>query len=87
MIKEYFEIFYKEPFKISIAQAELNRYKKKYSLSKKECMLIEDIFAISEEKKYFKLMDLLESEDIKDEDMIIHALESLIELKLIHPIK
>jgi hypothetical protein len=87
LIKEYFEIFYKEPFKISITESDLNRYKKKYSLSKKECNIIEDIFAILEENSCFKLMDLVEREDIKDEDRIIHALESLIELKLICPIK
>ena len=45
------------------------------------------VFLIIKEKSHFKLMDILENVTDKHEDDIINALESLIEFKLIKPIK
>ncbi len=87
LIYEYFDIYYKDPFKVNIQESELPKYKKKLNLSKFEFQIMNTIFLILKEKSHFKLMDILEREIEKNEDEIINALESLIESKLIKPIK
>ena len=87
LIYEYFDIYYKDPFSINIQESELPQYKKKLSLSKSELHLLNIIFSILKEKSHFKLMDILERETGNHEDQDISALESLIEAKLIKPIK
>lgn len=87
LLNEYFDIYYKDPFKVNIQESELLKIKKKLNLSKFEFQVMETVFAILNETSYFKLMDILERETDKNEDQIINALESLIELKLINPIK
>ncbi|NHJ19494.1 MAG: hypothetical protein EAX91_01030 [Candidatus Lokiarchaeota archaeon] len=87
LVYEYFDIYYKDPFSVNIEESELMKYKKKLNLSKFEFQIMNIIFMILKEKSHFKLMDILERETDKDEDQIISALESLIEFKLIRPIK
>jgi hypothetical protein len=87
LIYEYFDIYYKDPFKVNIQESELLTYKKKLNLSKFEFQVMHIVFLILKEKSHFKLMDILERETDKNEDEIINALESLIEFKLISPIK
>ncbi len=87
LIHEYFDIYYKDPFKVNIEESELLKYKKKLNLSKFEFQIMNAIFMILKEKSHFKLMDILERETDKNEDEIINALESLMEFKLIKPIK
>ena len=87
LIYEYFDIYYKDPFSVNIEESELMKYKKKLNLSKFEFQIMNTIFMILKEKSHFKLMDILEREIDKNEDQIISALESLIEFKLIRPIK
>jgi hypothetical protein len=87
LVYEYFDIYYKDPFKVNIQESELLKYKKKLNLSKFEFQIMNIIFLILKEKSHFKLMDILERETDKNEDEIINALESLIEFKLISPIK
>ena len=87
LIYEYFDIYYKDPFKVNIQESELLKYKKKLTLSKFEFQIMNIIFLILKEKSHFKLMDILERETDKNEDEIINALESLIEYKLIKPFK
>ena len=87
LIYEYFDIYYKDPFMVNIQESELPKFKKKLNLSKFEFQIMNTIFLILKEKSYFKLMDILEMETDKNEDEIINALESLIESKLIKPIK
>jgi len=87
LIYEYFDIGYKDPFKINIQESELLKYKKKLNLSKFEFQIMNVAFTILKEQSHFKLMDILERETDKNEDEIINALESLIELRLISPIK
>ncbi|GAG60006.1 unnamed protein product, partial [marine sediment metagenome] len=87
LIYEHFDIYYKDPFKVNIQESELPKYKKKLNLSKFEFQIMNTIFLILKEKSHFKLMDILEREIEKNEDEIINALESLIEFKLIKPIK
>ena len=87
LINKYFDIYYKDPFKAEIQESELLSYKKKLDLSKLEFQIMSIIFSILKEKSYFKLMDILEWGTYQNEDNIIHALESLIESKLIKPFK
>jgi len=87
LIYEYFDIYYKDPFKVNIQESELLTYKKKLNLSKFEFQVMHIVFLILKEKSHFKLMDILERETDKNEDEIINALESLIEHKLIKPFK
>ncbi|NVM19522.1 MAG: hypothetical protein HWN80_17605 [Candidatus Lokiarchaeota archaeon] len=87
LIYDYFDIYYKNPFLVNIPESELPKYKKKLSLSKFEFQVMNSIFWILKEKSHFKLMDIIEMETDKNEDEIINALESLIEFKLIKPIK
>jgi hypothetical protein len=87
LVNEYFDIFYKDPFKANIQESELLKYKKKLDLSKFEFQIMTTIFSLLKEKSNFKLMDILERKTDKNEDGVINALESLIEFKLISPIK
>lgn len=87
LTKEYFDIYYKDPFKVNIQETELQNSKKKLNLSKFEFQIMNILFLILKEKSHFKLMDILERETDKNEDEIISALESLIEYKLIKPYK
>jgi len=87
LVFEYFDIYYKDPFKVNIQESELIKYKKKLNLSKAEFHIMNTIFLLLKEKSHFRLMDILERETDKNEDEIINALESLIEFKLISPIK
>ncbi|MFX0074631.1 MAG: hypothetical protein ACFE96_04270 [Candidatus Hermodarchaeota archaeon] len=87
LIYEYFDIHYKDPFDVNIKESELMKYKKKLNLSKFEFQIMNTIFVILNENSHFKLMDILEREVDRNEDEIINALESLIELKLIQPIR
>jgi hypothetical protein len=87
LVCEYFDIYYKDPFKVNIQESELLKYKKKLNLSKFEFHIMNTIFLLLKEKSHFKLMDIFEKETDKNEDEIICATESLIEFKLISPIK
>jgi hypothetical protein len=87
LVNEYFDILYKDPFKANIPESEVLKYKKKLNLSKFEFHIMNTIFLLLKEKSHFRLMDILEKETSKDEDEIINATESLIEFKLISPIK
>ena len=87
LVYEYFDIYYKDPFKVNIQESELLKYKKKLNLSKFEIHIMNTIFLLLKEKSHFKLMDILEKETDKNEDAIINATESLIDFKLISPIK
>jgi hypothetical protein len=87
LVNEFFDIYYKDPFKVNIQESELIKYKKKLNLSKSEFHIMNTIFLLLKEKSHFRLMDILERETDKNEDEIINATESLIEFKLISPIK
>jgi len=87
LVYEHFDIYYKDPFKVNIQESELIKYKKKLNLSKSEFHIMNTIFLLLKEKSHFRLMDILERETDKHEDEVINALESLIEFKLINPIK
>ncbi len=86
LLNKYFDLYYKDFFKIAIEQSELQRIKKETNLSKQEYRMINILFKFSQEKGIFKLMTLIEEFGVKNEDVIIDALEALINHKLIIPI-
>ncbi|MFX1327198.1 MAG: hypothetical protein ACFE91_03515 [Promethearchaeota archaeon] len=86
LLNKYFDLYYKDFFKIAIEQSELQRIKKETNLSKQEYRMINILFNYSQEKGIFKLMTLLEEIGEKNEDLVIDTLEALINHKLIIPI-
>jgi hypothetical protein len=85
LLNEYFDLYYKDYFKIAIEKSDLQRIRREFNVSKQEYRMINDIFKFSQEEGIFKLMALLEKMSNKDEDMIIDAIEALINNKLIIP--
>ncbi|MFX1279287.1 MAG: hypothetical protein ACFFA3_07710 [Promethearchaeota archaeon] len=85
LLDEYFDLFYKDSFITEYANKDLQNIKKKYRLSKIQVHILEKIFLILEEKRTFRLMDIIEEFRDKNEDLIIDGLEKLIEQRLILP--
>ena len=65
---------------------DIQKIKKKYKLSKVENEIMIIIFSILKEKTTFMLMTILEHFSTKEEDLVIDAIESLIEKRLILPV-
>ncbi|MFX0139856.1 MAG: hypothetical protein ACFFDN_39815, partial [Candidatus Hodarchaeota archaeon] len=86
LINKYFDLFYKDFFKIAIEKSNLHRIKKDMNISKREYQLMTNIFQFSQEDGKFKLMTLIEKLNDKNEDLIIDGIEALINHKLIIPI-
>jgi len=85
-VNEFFEIFYKNAFKASFNDGDIPNLRKNYKLSKSELMVLEKIVSIQKESSSFMLMNIIEELYFKEEDLVINAIESLIEKKLIVPI-
>ena len=83
LLNEYFELYYKENFISDHHERDLKSIKKKFKLSKMQIQIMSVIFSILKEKRTFRLMDIMEELSEKDEDLIIDAIEMLIENKLI----
>ena len=82
---EYFELYYKENFVTKHHENDIPNLKKKFKLSKLQIQILNVVFCILSEKRTFRLMDILEKLSEKNEDLIIDAIETLIEYKLILP--
>jgi hypothetical protein len=85
LVDEYFDLFYKDSFITDYHERDIQIIKKKYKLSKLNSHVMEIIFSVLEQKRTFRLMDILEKTGGKNEDSIIDAIESLIEKKVILP--
>lgn len=85
VINEHFEVFYKEPFVINTLDDQ-EKVRKKYNLSKLEYQILKISIFLFNEKDHFKLMDILEKKSETREELIINAIEVLIENKIITPI-
>ncbi|MFX1488780.1 MAG: hypothetical protein ACFFBI_06500 [Promethearchaeota archaeon] len=85
LLDEYFELFYKENFITDHHEKDIDAIKKKYKLSKIQVQIMMKVFTALNEKRTFRLMDIIEQLGEKDEDLIIDAMETLIDLKLIIP--
>ncbi|MFW9940598.1 MAG: hypothetical protein ACFFFT_06125 [Candidatus Thorarchaeota archaeon] len=85
LLDEYFELFYKENFITEHHEKDIESIKKKYKLTKIQLQIMHNIFSVLSEKRTFRLMDIIEKFDDKNEDLIIDAMETLIDYKLIIP--
>ncbi|MFW9822903.1 MAG: hypothetical protein ACFFE4_08215, partial [Candidatus Thorarchaeota archaeon] len=86
LLNDYFNLYYKDAFKIAVDKSELQKLRKEFNLPRRECRVMDDIYSKSEEYGNFKIINLLEQLSGKDEDTIIDAIESLISHKLIIPV-
>jgi hypothetical protein len=86
IINEYFELRYKNYFKMSNAEQDIHNLKKKYKLSRIQCRVLNSIQTLLKDKKYFRIMDIIENFSEKSENEIIFTIESLIEQSLIVPL-
>ncbi|MHA1932895.1 MAG: hypothetical protein ACW96X_10165 [Promethearchaeota archaeon] len=86
LLNNFFNLYYKEAFKIAVLQSDLQKLKKELNLHRREYKTMNDIYTISEENRHFKIMNLLEKMTGKSEDIIIDAIEGLINHKLIIPV-
>ena len=85
-LNTFFELNYKHQFKINYQYSDLQKVKSKFRLNKILVKILNTIFTILNGKSSFKLMDIIEQFNQKNEDLIIDALESLIEQEIIIPI-
>jgi hypothetical protein len=86
LLNNFFNLYYKEFFKIAVLQSDLQKLKKELNLHRREYKIMNDIYTISEENRIFKIMNLLEKMTGKNEDIMIDAIEGLINHKLIIPV-
>jgi hypothetical protein len=84
-INNYFDLHYKEFFKLNINISDLENVKKEMRLSRNELKVLNEILLISEVEKIFKLITLLDKLSDKSEDMVIDSIESLIKRNLVIP--
>jgi hypothetical protein len=86
-LKNYFNLDYKDFFKLNLENFELERIKREFKLSKEDYKTLIDIISISEQtNNIFKLISLLKKLSHKSEDLIIDTIEVLIKKNLIVPV-
>jgi hypothetical protein len=85
LLDEYFELFYKESFITEYTMSDLQNIKRKNKLSKIQVHILEKIFVNLEERRTFRLMNIIEEFSDKNEDIVIDGIEKLIEQNIIHP--
>ena len=84
IIDEYFELYYKESFKLA-DNINFIKLKKEQSLSKMEMRAINVIQSMSKDKVITDLNHIIEMVSEENKDLIIEAIELLIRKKLILP--
>lgn len=82
-LDEYFELFYKNQFKINYLEKDLDSIKKKHHLNNLQNQVLKNIFLILTQNNSFKLLDVVQKLNRVNEDLVIDAIESLIEKKII----
>lgn len=85
LLDEYFELHYKENFITELYEKDIQRIKKDFKLSKIQVQIMNTVFLILREKLSFRLLNIIEKLDERNENSVIDAIESLIEKKLIIP--
>jgi hypothetical protein len=85
-LDEYFELFYKHEFKINYLEKDIESIKKKHHLNHLQYRVLNNIFLILSRNNSFKLLDVIKKMSRNNENLIIDAIESLIEKKIIVPI-
>ncbi|MFW9900273.1 MAG: hypothetical protein ACFFDY_03175 [Candidatus Thorarchaeota archaeon] len=84
LLDEYLHLYYKEEFKLNTMK-EINKVKKELNLSKMELRLINVINSMTVDDKNFYLKDSIDLIHVKKKELVIEALESLIERSIILP--
>ncbi|MFX1364120.1 MAG: hypothetical protein ACFE9Y_04265 [Promethearchaeota archaeon] len=84
IIEEYFDLPYKELYQLNSPQ-HIAKVKEEAELSKMQNRLLNVIYSISKGKQKFYLPDVVELVDEKNKDLVIDALESILEKKMIVP--
>jgi hypothetical protein len=84
LLNKYLDLYYREHFKLNTPK-EINRIRKETELSKMESRLLNVIISMTKEKNLFYLEDPMEIIHEKKEDLVIEAIESLLERKIILP--
>ena len=85
-LDEYFELYYKNQFKISHLENDIDLIKRKHHLNNLQNQVLKNIFLILTQNNSFKLLDVVQKLNRVNEDLVIDAIESLIEKKIIVPI-
>jgi len=83
ILNDYFELFYKEAFKLS-DDINLIKLKKEKSLTKMEIRVLNVVQSMS--KRNIILNDIVELVGEENKDLVIEAIETLIEHEIIVPI-
>jgi hypothetical protein len=86
ILNEYFELYYKESFKLS-SDINIITMKKEKRLTKMEMRVINVIQSMSTDKVVADLNNIVELVSEENKSLIIKAIESLIEQKIIIPLK
>jgi hypothetical protein len=86
IIYEYFDFSYKNAFNALFKEKDLPKLKRKHKLSRMELEVIKKILSIMKSSNDFKLMAIIKEFKLEEEDLIIDAIESLIEKELIVPV-
>ena len=84
IIAKYVELYYKDTFKINNAEY-IARLRKKSELSSMEIRILNVIYSIAKSKKEFHLDTIFEVVHEKNQDLIIDAIETLLNKKIIIP--
>ncbi len=85
IINEYFELYYKESFKLS-SEINLITMKKEKKLTKMELRVINVIQSMSRDNKIADINNIVELVHEENKDLIIEAIENLIKQKIIIPL-
>ncbi|MFW9821077.1 MAG: hypothetical protein ACFFE5_15850, partial [Candidatus Thorarchaeota archaeon] len=85
IISEYFELYYKESFKLS-SSINFITMKKEKNLTKMEMRVINVLQSMSKENKITDINNIVELVHEENKDLIIEAIENLIKQKIIIPI-
>ncbi len=84
-VNNHYELYYKEFFEINQKTFDLMRLSKERKFTKLETRVINNIISISKDKNKFELETVLNIVSEQNKDLVINAIESLIELKIIVP--
>ena len=79
---KYFELYYKEHFQLNNPK-HIAQVREEIELNTMELRVLNTIYSIIKGKENFYLHDIIEMVEEKNKDLIIDALESLLEKKII----
>jgi len=84
-LNNYFNLHYKEFFRLTITRSDLDKTKKELRLSRNDLKVLKEVFKISEDNELFKLFTLIEEIGQFDDESIIDSIEALIRNNILKP--